>query len=231
MGKSVRFLLQFTWINLSAVFGFAAVVIVGCYVTGVPDNPKVGNLFETYYTMFPTMILLCLFLYAFSLCTSTLNLGLSMGARRQDFFWAIQGNIVVYAAICWGLQMFMSALPALANWEVRERWELLTLFGGRIWAFPLACIVLMILGCLSGMVLVKNKILGTILITLSVFIIMGVTIIMILSTETEIMVYVLDSEWAWVWTALTRMMAAVLVIGAVGGELLIWRVIQRYVVR
>ena len=94
MVKSFRFLLSYSWVNLGAVFGFAAIVIVGCYITGVPGNPNVGNLFETYYAMFPTMILLCLFLYAFAMCTNNLNMGLSMGARRKDFFWAIQVNMV-----------------------------------------------------------------------------------------------------------------------------------------
>lgn len=125
----------------------------------------------------------------------------------------------------------MSAFPALANWEFRERWELLNLFGGRVWAFPLACIVLMILGCLSGMIMVKNKVLGTIVLTLSIIVMLGVTVFMILSTETEIMVYLLDSKWSWMWSTLPKVMAAVLAAGAVGGEALIWWVIQRYVVR
>ena len=231
MGKSVRFLLQFTWVNLGAIFGFAAIIIAGCYATGIPYDLDTSNLFETYYSMFPTMILLCLFLYAFSLCTNNLNLGLSMGARRRDFFWAIQGNMAFYAVICWVLQLFMSAFPAMANWEVRKRWALLDLFDGRAWMFPLVCMVLMVLGCLSGMVVVKNKALGGILVTLSVFVMIGVTVFMILSADTGIMDYLLDTEWGWLWTTLPKAMLAVLAAGAVGGELLIWRVIQRYVVR
>ena len=231
MVKSFRFLLSYSWVNLGAVFGFAAIVIVGCYITGVPGNPNVGNLFETYYAMFPTMILLCLFLYAFAMCTNNLNLGLSMGARRRDFFWAIQGNMAFYAVVCWGLQLFMSDFPALANWEIRDKWALLDLFGGRVWAFPLVCMVLMVLGCLSGLVMVKNKIIGTILVTLSVFVMVGVTIVMILSSETRFMSYLLDTEWGWLWTTLPKAGLAVLAVSAVGGEFVIWRVIQRYVVR
>ena len=231
MIKSFRFLIRFAWANLASLLGFAAIVIVGCYVTGVPEGREMGNLFETYYCMFPTMILLCLFLFSFAMCTSSLNLGLSMGARRRDFFWAIQANMAFYAAICWVLQLFMSAFPAMANWEVRKRWALLDLFDGRAWMFPLVCMVLMVLGCLSGMVVVKNKALGGILVTLSVFVMIGVTVFMILSADTGIMDYLLDTEWGWLWTTLPKAMLAVLAAGAVGGELLIWRVIQRYVVR
>ena len=231
MVKSFRFLLNFAWVNLGAIFGFAAVVIAGCYITGVPDNAENGNLFETYYAMFPTMILLMLFLYAFALCTNNLNLGLSFGARRIDFFWVIQGVMVFYSLICWALQLFMAAFPAMANWEVRERWALLDMYDGRPWMFPLVCMVLMVLGCLSGLVMVKNKIIGTILVTLSVFVMVGVTIVMILSSETRFMSYLLDTEWGWLWTTLPKAGLAVLAVSAVGGEFVIWRVIQRYVVR
>lgn len=227
MVKSFRFLLNYSWVNLGAIFGFAAIVIVGCYATGVPDNPSVGNLFETYYAMFPTMILLCLFLYAFAMCTNNLNMGLSMGARRRDFFWAVQANMAFYAVACWGLQLFMSAFPAIANWEIRERWELLNLFGYRVWMFPLICIVLMVLGCLSGMVVVKNKILGALLVALSILVMIGATVFMLLSTDTNFQELLFDS----IWGDLPKIVLGVLAVSFVGGELLIWKVIQRYVVR
>lgn len=231
MGRSFRFLLNFAWYNLAAIFGFAAIVIAGCYITGVPGNTENGNLFETYYAMFPTMILLILFLYAFALCTNNLNLGLSMGARRVDFFWALQGIMAFYAVICWALQLFMAAFPAIANWEVRDRWALLDLFGGRVWAFPLVCMVLMVLGCLSGLVMVKNKIVGSILVTVSIFVMVMVTVFMILSADTNIVENLLETEFGWLFTVLPRVMIGVLAVGAVGGELFIWWFIQRCIVR
>ena len=179
MVKSFRFLLSYSWVNLGAVFGFAAIVIVGCYITGVPGNPNVGNLFETYYAMFPTMILLILFLYAFALCTNNLNMGLSMGAKRTDFFWAVQGNMAFYTVVCWALYWFMSAFPAIANWEVRERWSLLGTYSGKLWLYPMLCMTMLVLGCLSGLVMVKNKILGTLLVILSIFAMMGITVFML----------------------------------------------------
>lgn len=231
MGRSFRFLLNFAWINLSAIFGFAAIVIAGCYLTGVPNHAENGNLFETYYAMFPTMLLLILFLYAFALCTNNLNLGLSMGARRIDFFWALQGIMAFYSVICWLLQLFMSAFPAIANWEVRDRWALLDLFGGRVWVFPLVCLVLMVLGCLSGLVVVRHKVLGFILVTVSVIIMVVVTIFMLLFTDARMTEPFQEAGLGWVFTVLPKVMTAVLAVGAVGGEFLIWKVIQRYVVR
>ena len=216
MGRSFRFLLNFAWTNLSAIFGFAAIVIAGCYLSGVPNNAENGNLFETYYAMFPTMLL---------------NLGLSMGARRTDFFWALQGIMVFYSLVCWALQLFMSAFPAIANWEVRDRWALLDLFGGQVWVFPLVCLVLMVLGCLSGMVMVKNKIVGSILVTVSIFVMVVVTVFMILSADTNIMENLLETEFGWLFTVLPRVMIGVLAVGAVEGELFIWWFIQRCIVR
>ena len=181
--------------------------------------------------MFPTMILLILFLYAFALCTNNLNLGLSMGARRTDFFWALQGIMAFYAVICWALQLFMSAFPALANWEVRDRWALLDLFGGKVWVFPLVCFVLMVLGCLSGLVVVKNRVLGFILVTVSVIIMVVVTIFMLLFTDAMMTEPFQEAGLGWVFTVLPKVIVAVLAVSAVGGELLIWRTIQRYIVR
>jgi hypothetical protein len=136
-----------------------------------------------------------------------------------------------YAVVCWGLQLFMSAFPTLAGWEIRDKWALLDLFDGRVWVFPLVCIVLMVLGCLSGLVMVKSKIAGTILVTISIFVMIFATVFMILSADTGVMSYLMETEWGWLWTTLPRIMIAVLSAGAVGGEFLIWKVVQRYVVR
>ncbi len=228
MVKSFRFLLNYAWVNLGAIIGFAVVVIGGCYATGVPNDLEVGNLFETYYAMFPTMILLCLFLYAFSLCTNNLNLGLSMGAKRTDFFWAIQGIILFYTVVCWVLYWFMSAFPIIANWEVRDRFTLLSTYSGKPWTYPLLCIVLLILGCLSGLLMVRSTILGTIVVIFSVLLMTGANALMLLFADTNLAVLF---DWAWLFTSLPKILAGVLAVSFVGGELLIWRTIQRYTVR
>ena len=138
MVKSIRFLRQFIWINLSAIFAFAAIVILGCYATGVTRGAD--NLFKSYFQAFPLMMLFILYIYGFALCTSSLNLALSFGARRRDFFWGIQGSILLYTVVCWLLQMFMSSLPALGNWSQLDRpW---VMGSGSVWTgiFPLLCL-------------------------------------------------------------------------------------------
>ena len=234
MVRSFRFLLNFAWLNMGAVIGFAAIVIGGCYATGVPTSTGSSggdNLFATYYAMFPIMILFVLYICAFSLCTSHLNLGLSFGARRGDFFGALQGIMGFYTLVSWVLQIFMCAFPSVANWQVRNRWALLRMFDSRPWLFPLSCAIFMILGCLSGLITIKHKGLGVFLMTVSVLALMGATIFLILSAETDLMDFLReDPQWAWV-AALPRIIAGVLAAAAAGGELIIWRTIQRFTVR
>lgn len=231
MVKSFRFLLNSALVNLGAIFGFIAVVIVGCYFSGVPDSASRGSLFATYYTMLPTFILLCLFLYAMALCTNNLNLGLSMGARRVDFFWAIQGIILFYIAVGWALEWLLSVFPAAAHWEVRDQWTVLAAYRDRPWTFPLLCVVLLVLGCLLGLLIVRHRVLATIIITLSVFIITGSTMFMLLSAQTNITVFLTGIGWEWLFTTLPRILPVILIALAAGGELLMWRVIQTYTVR
>lgn len=231
MVKSFRFLLNFVWVGLAAILSFIAVVIVGCYAAGVPYSAFRGSLFVSYYTMLPTFILLCLFLYAMSMCTTNLNLGLSMGARRGDFFWAIQGTILLYTVVGGALEWVLSALPAAAHWTARDQWAVLATYRDRPWIFPLLCITLQVLGCLLGPLMVRHRVLATIIIAFSSFIIMGSTMFMLLSAQTNIVVFLTGHGWEWLFATLPNILPAVLAITAAGGELLMWRAIQNYTVR
>lgn len=231
MVKSFRFLLRFALVNLGAILSFIAVVIAGCYITGSTDNIVYSGLFANYYVMLPTFILLCLFLYAMALCTNNLNLGLSMGARRKDFFWAVQGIILFYTAAGWALEWFLSVLPAAAGWAERDQWAVLAAYRDRPWTFPLLCVVLLVLGCLLGLLMVRHRVLTAIILTLSCLIMMGSTMYMLLSAQTNITVFLTGAGWGWLFTTLSKILPVILIAGAAGGELLMWRAIQRYTVR
>lgn len=149
MVKSFRFLLRFAAVNLAAVLVFAAVVIGGCYATGVPGGAD--NLFRTYFTLFPLMTLFILFFYGFALCTNSLNLALSLGARRRDFFWGMQGILVVYAGVCWPLQLLMAALPRAGNWAERTGFDVNMMgFDLPLGVFPLLCVLVLVLAASWG---------------------------------------------------------------------------------
>lgn len=231
MVKSFRFLLNFALVNLAGIFGFIAVVIAGCYITDRTDRIVYSGLFANYYVMLPTFILLCLFLYAMALCTNNLNLGLSMGARRVDFFWAIQGIILFYTAVGWALEWVLSVFPAAAGWAERDQWAVMAAYSGKIWIFPLLCVTLLMLGCLLGLLMVRHRVLSTIILTLSVIIITGSTMFMLLSAQTNITVFLTGRGWDWLFTTLPKILPVALTALAAGGELLMWRAIRNYTVR
>ena len=107
---------------------------------------------------------------------------------------------------------------------------LLEMFDGRPWLFPLGSVVFMVLGCLSGLLMTKRRGLGIFLITVSVVVLMGATMVLILSSEIGFIDILLESGWGWLIPA-SKALVAALAVAAAGGELLIWRTIQRYTVR
>lgn len=226
MIKSFRFLLQFALVNLGILIGFAVVVTLGAYATGVPAGLPAGsgNLFQTYFSCFPLMMLLIIYMYTFALCTSCLNLGLSMGGRRRDFFWAIQGILLLYAAVCWAIQLLMSALPWLGNWNEPGRWSSLMSFGGRLWVFPALCVMLGVLGCISGLIFARSKVWGTIIIVVAMLLgIVGVAVLL------------LNGEFGFFehgpWAVLPAALLGVTAAAAVIGETVMWRTVYRFIVR
>lgn len=165
MVKSFRFLLQFAWINLGALLVFALIVTVGSLLTGVPGGAD--NLFSTYFSAFPLMALMILYIYAFALCTSNLNLALSFGATRRGFFGALQGILLLYIFVSWLLQGVLAAIPTLLNWAYPERFPILRMCGFTSWFFPLLSLVILCLGCLAGIIFTKSKAAGVVTVTLS----------------------------------------------------------------
>ena len=231
MAKSFRFLLRFALVNLAALFLCAAILIAGCYATGITHDASRYTIFEIYYSMSPFIILLFLFLYAFALCTNNLNLGMSMGARRKDFFWAIQGIILFYTVVCWALQRFLTGLPAAAGWADRDRWSLLMLYSGKFWTFPLLCIVLLVLGCLVGLLMVRHRMLAAFLLVFVCLAASGGTAFMLIVTDTRMVTVLTGDGWGWLFTTLPKILPVVLAATVAGGEFLMWRAIRNYTVR
>lgn len=229
MVKSFRFLWQFIWVNLAAILGFAAIVIVGCYLTGVTRGAE--NLFKSYFQAFPLMMLFMVYIYGFALCTSNLNLALSFGAGRRDFFWAVQGTILLYAAVCWLLQIFMSSLPVLGNWSQQGR--LWIMGSGSAWTgiFPLLCLTALVLGCLSGLAMARSRVMGVILIVVAAVVLLIGTIILFVVTDLAMWVFLLGGEWSMIWGSLPYILLGGALVILVVGEVAIWRAVNRYVVR
>jgi|GEM_PF-1793574 len=221
MVKTFRFLLQFAWINLGTILGFALIVTAGAWLTGVPQGAD--NLFRTYFSMFPLLTLIVLFIYAFALCTSNLNLALSFGARRRDFFWAVQGILLVYAGTAWALQLAMSSIPVLFHWPQTELWLFLMSLGGfHSGYYPLVCLTILALGCLCGLVFVRSKFWGVMVMLVTILIgIAATALLMITGDFTHIQL----------WNDLPILLFLGMAAAMALGEWIIWRTIRRFMVR
>lgn len=222
MVKSFKFLLQFALANVAAILGFAVVVTVGAILTGVPNGADMGaaGLFRTYFGSFPFMCIIMVYIFAFALCTSNLNMALSFGAKRRDFFWGVQGALVFYTLVCWGLQAVMASIPT--RWVGADRLTtLMSLALSSFWQYPLFLMSVMALGCLVGLLFVRSKVVGVSLMVFSVLVFLATLVLLLLSSDGAIQL------WGDLPLVLTLVMALILVVS----ELLIWRTIKRSVVR
>ena len=120
MKRSFRFLMLTALPNLAIVASVAAVISLGTVLfgSGMDDN----NVFQTYFGMFPMMQLMIFFLLSFNLSTINLNIALSFGARRQDYFLALQGVFGVYTLGGWAVQRGMALLPGLLKMKDADHW-------------------------------------------------------------------------------------------------------------
>lgn len=115
MKKCLRYLLMFNVPNYLIGLGFAAVILVGCYATGVPQNGR--GLFSGYFNMYPACLLMAAVFSGLAYCTSSLNHALSYGARRSDYFWGMQLVILVNSLIYTAMVAVFLAVPALLGWS------------------------------------------------------------------------------------------------------------------
>lgn len=228
MGKNIRFLLRFAWVHLGSLVVFAVLVVAGCYATGVPDGAD--NLFRNYFTVMPLMAVFILFICGFALCTSSLNLALSMGARRKDFFWAVQATMFLYTAVSWGAAWAISALPRLENWVQPGRFLAASAWtSGAV--FPMVCFASLVLGCLSGLVTAHSRGWGVAIMLVACLILMLGTVLMMLFGDADLWSFLLETAWGGLWGALPGILMVVLLLSIAVGESVIWRHISRFTVR
>ena len=88
MRKEFRFLLQSARINLALVAGYAAVLTLGAILFPAPEGER--NLFYNYFISAPITVSFILFIMSFSMGANNLNISLTLGGRRRDYFWALQ---------------------------------------------------------------------------------------------------------------------------------------------
>ena len=144
--------------NITAVCGVAIVLTLGCILTGAPVGKE--SMFTTYFSLFPFMYLLILLTVSISCCTTSLQLALSFGARRQDFFCALQIYVTFYALLGWVLNSILKAVSM--NWIPNESTPTMDLLFHTSFPFYiLIAIPTILLGCALGPIYTRSPLLGS----------------------------------------------------------------------
>ena len=224
MKRSFRYLWQFTAVNLMVIAAFAAVLPVLTVVVGGETNPQpgAGNMVATYFGMFPLMAVIIVFLLATNLSTINLDMAVSMGGRRQDYFRGMQVAFAAYALTCWGLSLVLTRIPGWLNWPDPEQWRMLLSLGNQPWWwYPLICMTAAAAGAVCGMLLVRHKVLAVFFLAAAAL--LGVASVVFLMLSTFNSIYL----WGDMHRIIPGLLAAVLVIC----EGVLWRYIKGYCVR
>lgn len=221
MRRIFRFLWMFSWPNLATLAGFAVVIVLGASLTGVPQGAD--NIFATYFPAFPFMELMVLYAVSFALCTTNLNLAVSFGCRRRDFFWGYQGMLAVYTGISWLLKEGMYRLPAALGWPQGSRLdEMAQMMNLRGILFPALALCLLALGAVSGLVFARSKVWGTVVIVAAAVLGMGVFFLFMILNLTE---------HSALLGRLATVTLAVMAAAFAAAEVFLWRFTGRYCVR
>ena len=132
------------------------------------------------------MELMVLYAVSFALCTTNLNLAVSFGCRRRDFFWGCQGMLAVYTGISWLLKEGMYRLPTALGWSQGSRLgEMAQMMNLRGLLFPALALCLLALGAVSGLIFARSKVWGAVVIVAAVVLCMGAFILFVILNLTE----------------------------------------------
>ena len=158
------------------------------------------------------------------LTTSTLNLAIAMGGTRRTYFQGMQLILVVYTLIGWGLTLLMPLIPQMGNWVSNQRLHLLLLVSGQYGPlYPLFCLAILVVGGLSGLLMVRSKALGIFIMSLAILVTIAGEVVLGLAGM---------GFFDLGFTPLFLPIAVVVLLAIlILGELLLWRSIRRYVVR
>jgi len=222
MKRSVRCLWQFTWPNLMILAGAAGVITLLTAWFGRASRPEADNMISIYFGMFPLMAVLIIFLLATNLSTINLGMALSMGGRRRDYFWAMQGAFLLYTMAAWGISLLLGMIPGLLHWRGQEQWRILLSLGNQPWWwYPLICMTAVAVGASLGMLMVRSKVLAVIYGFLAGAVGVAAVVFLMLSTFNDIHLW---GDMPWI---IPLVLTAMLLLC----EWLLWRYIQNYCVR
>ena len=207
MRKEFRFLLQSARINLALVAGYAAVLTLGAILFPAPEGER--NLFYNYFISAPITVSFILFIMSFSMGANNLNISLTLGGRRRDYFWALQPVLALYVGTSWAIQLLMSAVPKALRWTDP-------------WGWDLVCWTVLAFGTLCGLLMVESRVWRGIVVALAAMVMTAALIfLMVMAAGPKIPL----------WGDLPYILGGVLAVVLAVSEFFLWRRITRFSVR
>jgi len=219
---SLKYLLYISKANLLSIPGVAAVLLLGALLTG-PQITGFNSTFQTYYGMFPMAAIIMVFMYGFNLSTTYLDLSISLGGRRVDFFRAAQVLMLVYVLLCVLLQEVMVLLPPILGWSLASGWGMLASVRQQLgWVYPLLCFCAQLLGSIVVFLYQKSR-LWAVVVMVAVMLLgsAGVAFLMLAVAHGST-----DS-----WGDLIPILVLVAVVITLVCEWFLWRWVKDYTVR
>ena len=211
--------------NVLVLCGLAVVVTLGTiYFSGgdAAAQEMHRNMFSSYFGLFPLMSIIILFILSFNLCTVDLQVAVSFGARRRDFFLGLQGALRIYSFVIWGLQAVMSRVPERMGWSDLEHWQMLMGNGMGIGTYLLMVMAVLSMGCLCGLVFTRSKVWGVVV--LCAVVIVGIIAVVV-------QMFTAFNRDTQIWGDLPWILTAVFGLILLAAEAGIWKFIKGYCVR
>ena len=208
MTRSFRFLLYDTRWRLLTLVWECLFLAVFYAVTG-------GREYSRYGESIAALMMTTLMFLASTLGNCAAPNALSLGGRRIDIFWGIQGCALVYALCAPLLTLAVNAITGVLGWPVLDLNLAVALF------YPFACFALSILGTLAGILAPRRR-------WLSVLLFVGLVLLSILLCF-SLLLY--SGGRLQLWGSLPWLIPLILGLLWLAGEGFVYREIQRLCVR
>lgn len=208
MTRSFRFLLYDTRWRLLTLVWECLFLAVFYAVTG-------GGEYSRYGESIAALMMTTLMFLASALGNCAVPNALSLGGRRIDIFWGIQGCALVYALCATLLTLAVNAITGVLGWPVLDLNLAVALF------YPFACFALSILGTLAGILAPRRR-------WLSVLLFVGLVLLSILLCF-SLLLY--SGGRLQLWGSLPWLIPLILGLLWLAGEGFVYREIQRLCVR
>ena len=174
-----------------------------------------GGEYSRYGESAAALLMMALMVVFTTLGTGGAPSALSLGGRRTDIFWGIQGCALVYALCATLLTLAVNAITGVLGWPVLDLNLAVALF------YPFACFALSILGTLAGILAPRRR-------WLSVLLFVGLVLLSILLCF-SLLLY--SDGRLQLWGSLPWLIPLILGLLWLAGEGFVYREIQRLCVR